>query len=71
MLFKREGITKKTEEMVLVIEPHIVKRDGSNLKIEDLGYTHISNAMEKESLEKAELAKKQQEEIAEMKEDSK
>lgn len=71
MLFKREGITKKTEEIVLVIEPHIVKRDGSNLKIADLGYTHISNAMEKESLEKAELAKKQQEEIAEMKEDSK
>jgi general secretion pathway protein D len=71
MLFKREGITKKTEEIVLVIEPHIVKRDGSNLKIADLGYTHISNAMEKESLEKAELAKKQQEEIADMKEDSK
>lgn len=71
MLFKREGVTKKTEEMVLVIEPHIVKRDGSNLKIADLGYTHIGNAIEKESLEKAELAKKQQEEISQMKEDSK
>lgn len=71
MLFNRESTTKKTEEMVLIIEPHIVKRDGSNLKIADLGYTHIGTAMEKESLEKAELAKKQQEEIAEMKEDSK
>lgn len=71
MLFKREGTTKKTEEMVIVIEPHIVKRDGSNLKIADLGYTHINSAIEKEAIEKSELSKKQQEQVAEMKEDTK
>lgn len=71
MLFKREGITKKTEEMVLIIEPHIVKRDGSNLKIADLGYTHIGTAIEKEAIEKDLLSKKQAEEVAEMKEDTK
>jgi general secretion pathway protein D len=71
MLFKHEGITKKTEEMVLVIEPHIVKHDGSNLKIADLGYTHIGTAMEKEALEKAALAKQQLKDVTEMKEDTK
>lgn len=71
MLFKREGVTKKTEEMVLIIEPHIVKRDGSNLKISDLGYTHIGTAIEKEAIEKDLLTKKQAEEVAEMKEDAK
>ncbi len=70
-LFKHEGVTKKTEEMVLVIEPHIVKRDGSNLKIADLGYTHIGTAIEKEAIEKAELEKKQNQELTELKEDTK
>lgn len=70
-LFKHEGITKKTEEMVIVIEPHIVRKDGSNLKISDLGYTHIGTAIEKESIEKSELSKKQTEEVNEMKGESK
>lgn len=70
-LFKHEGVTKKTEEMVLVIEPHIVKKDGSNLKISDLGYTHIGTAIEKEAIEKTDLAKKQQVEVSELKEDIK
>lgn len=70
-LFKHEGVTKKTEEMVLVIEPHIVKKDGSNLKISDLGYTHIGTAIEKETIEKTDLAKKQQVEVSELKEDIK
>jgi general secretion pathway protein D len=70
-LFKSEGVTKKTEEMVIVIEPHIVRKDGSNLKIADLGYTHIGTAIEKETIEKSENAKKQQEEVTEMKADIK
>ncbi len=70
-MFKHEGMTKKTEEMVLVIEPHIVKRDGSNVKIADLGYSHIATAIEKEALEKSEQSKQQREEINEMKEDIK
>lgn len=70
-LFKHEGITKKTEEMVIVIEPHIVKKDGSNLKISDLGYTHIGTAIEKENLEKSDLAKQQNEEVNAMKGESK
>ncbi|MFY9143594.1 pilus (MSHA type) biogenesis protein MshL [Sulfuricurvum sp.] len=70
-LFKHEGVTKKTEEMVIVIEPHIVRKDGSNLKISDLGYTHIGTAIEKEHLEKSDLAKQQIEEVNEMKGESK
>lgn len=40
-LFKREGVTKKTEEIVIVIEPHIVKKEGDKLSLGDLGYTRL------------------------------
>lgn len=41
-LFKREGMSKKTEEIIIIIEPHIIKKEGSSLKMADLGFTRLS-----------------------------
>jgi general secretion pathway protein D len=38
-LFKSEEKVKHTEELVLIIEPHIVKSDDKGLSLADLGYT--------------------------------
>jgi general secretion pathway protein D len=38
-LFKSEENIKRTEELVLIIEPHIVKSDDKTLSLSDLGYT--------------------------------
>jgi len=67
-LFKSESMSKRTEEMVIIIEPHIVKKDGSNLGLADLGYNRLSPAMEKEKISKSKQVK---EDIKEMKEDIK
>ncbi|MDD3597921.1 MAG: pilus (MSHA type) biogenesis protein MshL, partial [Sulfuricurvum sp.] len=50
-LFKREGISKKTEEIVIIIEPHIVKKEGDSLSLGDLGYTRLSKEVQEESKE--------------------
>ncbi len=33
-LFKQEGMSEKVEELVIIIEPHIVKKDGSNIGLQ-------------------------------------
>jgi general secretion pathway protein D len=70
-LFKREGMVKKTEEIVMIIEPHIVKKEGDNLTLGDLGFTRINNALEKEKFEQSLIIKKEQDTLKEMKEDAK
>ena len=50
-LFKREGISKKTEEIVIIIEPHIVKKAADSLTLGDLGYTRLGNKVEEEAKE--------------------
>ncbi|MDD2266457.1 pilus (MSHA type) biogenesis protein MshL [Sulfuricurvum sp.] len=45
-LFKREGITKKTEEIVIIIEPHIIKKEKDTLSLGDLGYTRLGTKIE-------------------------
>jgi general secretion pathway protein D len=70
-LFKREGMSKRTEEIVIIIEPHIVKKDGSNVGLSDLGYSRLSPAMEKDQLKQNEDAKIDNRDIKEMKEDTK
>lgn len=70
-LFKSEGVAKKTEEIVIIIEPHIVKKDGSNMSLSDLGYSRIGTAIEKDTLEKSMAAKEEEKAIKEMKEDIK
>ncbi|MDD5014590.1 MAG: pilus (MSHA type) biogenesis protein MshL [Atribacterota bacterium] len=48
-LFKREGMTKKTEEIVIIIEPHIVKKEGNSVSLSDLGYTRLGKQIEEET----------------------
>jgi general secretion pathway protein D len=50
-LFKREAMTKKTEEIVIIIEPHIVKKEKDSLSLGDLGYTRLGKQIEEEKQE--------------------
>lgn len=70
-LFKTESKSKKTEEIVIIIEPHIIKKDTTEINLTDLGYTRMDNAIQKNALEKSELKKNDTEELNEMKEDLK
>ena len=47
-LFKREGMSKRTEEIVIIIEPHIVKKEKDSLSLGDLGYTRLGKQIEEE-----------------------
>lgn len=51
-LFKQEGKAERVEELVIIIEPHIVKRSGSTVGLTDLGYSRISPIVRKEELRK-------------------
>ncbi len=62
-LFKNEKMTKKTEEIVIVIEPHIVKRDGSNVSLSDLGYTRMNSSIQKSEIERSSILKEADEDI--------
>ncbi|MGA9046242.1 secretin N-terminal domain-containing protein [Sulfuricurvum sp.] len=44
-LFKQEGMSEKVEELVIIIEPHIVKKENDTLSLSDLGYTRVDKAM--------------------------
>lgn len=67
-LFKQENIGEKVEELVIIIEPHIVKKDGSNIALSDLGYSRLAPAMQKDQIKQDEQIKK---DSKEMKEDTK
>jgi len=41
-LFKYEEKTKQIEELVIIIEPHIVHKDKKNVSLSDLGYKGIT-----------------------------
>lgn len=41
--FKYEEKIKTVEELIIVIEPHIISPDGNNLSLADLGYTGIDD----------------------------
>jgi general secretion pathway protein D len=47
-LFKRDGMSKKTEEIVIIIEPHIIKREKDSVSLGDLGYTRLGKHLEEE-----------------------
>ncbi|MCW8953999.1 MAG: pilus (MSHA type) biogenesis protein MshL [Sulfurimonas sp.] len=42
-LFKYENKSKTVTELVIVIEPHIVKKGKSDLSLADLGYSELNN----------------------------
>lgn len=67
-LFKSEGVSKKTEEIVIMIQPHIVKKDGSNMSLTDLGYSHIGTAIEKNTMAQKAMLKQSDEELQQLKE---
>jgi len=52
-LFKQEGVSEKVEELVIIIEPHIIKKDGSNIGLSDLGYSRLSSAMQKDQIKQS------------------
>lgn len=48
-LFKREGMSKRSEEIVIIIEPHIIKKEKDSLSLGDLGYTRLGKQIEEEA----------------------
>lgn len=44
-LFKQDGMSEKVEELVIIIEPHIVKKENDTLSLSDLGYSRVDKAM--------------------------
>ncbi len=42
-LFKYEEIVKTTEELVIIIEPHIIHKSKNSVSLSDLGYEGLSN----------------------------
>ncbi len=42
-LFKYEEKVKQVEELIIIIEPHIIRKDANNFSLADLGYTGITN----------------------------
>jgi len=51
-LFKQEGKAERVEELVIIIEPHIIKRTGSTVGLTDLGYSRISPIVRQEEMKK-------------------
>jgi general secretion pathway protein D len=45
-LFKTEGKSKLTEELVVIIEPHIIKKEGSDLSLSNLGYSRLDEEVD-------------------------
>lgn len=68
-LFKQDVANEKVEELVIIIEPHIVKKDGANIGLSDLGYSRLAPAMEKDQLRQSEKGLRDTQDIPEMKED--
>ena len=62
-MFKQEGLSEKVEELVIIIEPHIVKKDGSNIGLSDLGYSRLSPAMQKDQIKQSNQIKMDLEKI--------
>ncbi len=44
-LFKYEETVKQTQELVIIIEPHIIHKDKQNISLSDLGYEGLSNEL--------------------------
>ena len=44
-LFKHEGVSRTVEELVIIISPHIIKKEKNTLSLSDLGYEGISDTL--------------------------
>ena len=56
-LFKHEEVVKTVEELVIIIEPHIIHKEKNSISLTDLGYEGLSNDLL--NLESAAKEKKQ------------
>ena len=60
-LFKYEEKVKTVEELVIIIEPHIIHKEINSVSLSDLGYQGLDDnllTLEKASRDKAKEAKK-------------
>ncbi len=46
-LFRYEEITKQVQELVIIIEPHIIDKDVNNVSLADIGYDGITDDIAK------------------------
>jgi len=46
-LFKYEEKVKEVQELVIVIEPHIISKDSNNISLKELGYEGLSDSIVK------------------------
>lgn len=44
-LFKRDESVKTTEELIIIIEPHIIDRDKNDLSLSELGYERMKDEL--------------------------
>ena len=44
-LFKYEEKTKETKELVIIIEPHIIKKEKDSISLSELGYTGLDDTL--------------------------
>lgn len=65
-MFKQDGVSEKVEELVIVIEPHIVKNDSNDINLADLGYSRLTPAIEKDKIQDATLTLQAKETTSEM-----
>jgi len=70
-LFKTETFTKQTQEMVIIIEPHIIKSSKDTTTLADLGYSRMDTSIDKIKFEQSELEKSNKKDFSEVKENSK
>ncbi len=42
-MFKYEEMVKQTQELVIIIEPHIIHKNKPDISLSDLGYEGLSN----------------------------
>ncbi len=48
LLFKHEENIKQTQELIIVIEPHIISKEKNHLSLSDLGYEGIKSDIKKD-----------------------
>ena len=56
-LFKYEESSKQTQELIIVIEPHIINKEKNNVSLSDLGYEGLKeNVLKNKTTDKAQMS---------------
>ncbi len=63
-LFKYENKVKQTQELVIIIQPHIIKKDEKKITLKDLGYEGFSDAILKTNTRNIEMSEKEKKKVA-------